>query len=146
MKMPTGRPAYPYSDGSKLRAPLRVATAFGWMRKRSSSGAGCAPTRKASPQLSAILKPHDVVVVSYDLPLWQGEEACLHLMSVMSPLSRDLALVFSPLLPASFYRLLNERCITLIDAPADEFHAQQRPQSQRSACATEGGDHGGRFP
>ena len=86
-------------------------------------GRGVRTNEEGIAQLSAILKPHDVVVVSYDLPLWQGEDACLHLMSVMSPLSRDLALVFSPLLPASFYRLLNERCITLIDAPADEFHA-----------------------
>ena len=45
-------------------------------------------------------------MLGFDLPLWQGEEACLHLMSVISPLADDLALVHAPLLPAAFYQLL----------------------------------------
>lgn len=57
----------------------------------------------------------------FDLPLWQGEEACLHLMSVISPLADDLALVFSPLLPAPFWQMLREKGIRLVEGDADEF-------------------------
>jgi N-dimethylarginine dimethylaminohydrolase len=86
-------------------------------------GRGVRTNQSGIDQLSAILAPHGVSVLAYDLPLWQGEEACLHLMSVMSPLADDLALVFAPLLPAAFYQLLKARGIRLIEAPADEFHA-----------------------
>ncbi|MDW5315326.1 dimethylarginine dimethylaminohydrolase family protein [Rhizobium sp. PL01] len=86
-------------------------------------GRGVRTNEEGISQLTEMLDPHGITVLGYDLPLWHGEEACLHLMSVMSPLSRDLALVFAPLLPASFYQLLKEWGITLIEAPADEFHA-----------------------
>jgi len=86
-------------------------------------GRGVRTNQAGIDQLSAILASHGVTVLAYDLPLWQGEEACLHLMSVMSPLADDLALVFAPLLPAAFYQLLKARGIRLIEAPADEFHA-----------------------
>ena len=74
-------------------------------------------------QMQAILAPLGVTVLGFDLPLWQGEEACLHLMSVISPLADDLALVHAPLLPAVFYMLLKERGITLVVAPEEEFAA-----------------------
>ena len=59
--------------------------------------------------------------MGFDLPLWQGEEACLHLMSVISPLADDLALVHAPLMPATFYFMLRDRGIRLIHAPEAEF-------------------------
>ncbi len=86
-------------------------------------GRGVRTNQEGIDQLTQMLAPHGVAVLAYDLPLWQGEEACLHLMSVMSPLAGDLALVFAPLLPAAFYQLLKKRGIRLIEAPADEFHA-----------------------
>jgi len=73
-------------------------------------------------QLAAILKPIGVTVLGYDLPLWQGIEACLHLMSVISPLSEKLALVHAPLMPAAFYLMLKERDYTLIHGSDTEFH------------------------
>jgi dimethylargininase len=86
-------------------------------------GRGIRSNQSGIDQLSAILAPLGVTVLGFDLPLWQGEEACLHLMSVISPLADDLALVHAPLLPASFYLLLKERGIRLIVAPAEEFAA-----------------------
>ena len=62
-------------------------------------------------------------MVGCDLPLWQGEEACLHLMSVVSPLADDLALVYAPLLPAAFWQLLKARNIELVEGDAEEFRA-----------------------
>ena len=86
-------------------------------------GRGVRTNQDGVDQLTTMLAPYGISVLAYDLPLWQGEEACLHLMSVMSPLAGDLALVFAPLLPAAFYQLLKKRGIRLIEAPADEFHA-----------------------
>lgn len=86
-------------------------------------GRGVRTNQEGIDQLGALLAPHGVAVLGFDLPLWHGEEACLHLMSVISPLADDLALVFAPLLPAAFYQLLKARGIRLIEAPADEFHA-----------------------
>jgi N-dimethylarginine dimethylaminohydrolase len=91
--------------------------------KTLAVGRGVRTNQAGIEQLSAILKPLGITVLGFDLPLWQGEEACLHLMSVISPLAEDLALVHLPLLPAAFYQLLNERGIRLIAAPEEEFAA-----------------------
>jgi N-dimethylarginine dimethylaminohydrolase len=92
-------------------------------RNTLAVGRGVRTNEDGISQLRAILGPHGVEVLAYDLPLWQGEEACLHLMSVISPLADDLALVFAPLLPFAFYRLLKDKGIRLIEAPAEEFQA-----------------------
>ena len=85
-------------------------------------GRGVRSNETGIRQMAALLQPHGIEVLGYDLPLWHGEEACLHLMSVISPLADDLALVHSPLLPAAFYQLLKARGITLVEGDAKEFH------------------------
>jgi len=93
-----------------------------WVDKTTLAvGRGIRSNQAGIEQLTALLQPLGIAVLGFDLPLWQGEEACLHLMSVISPLADDLALVHAPLLPASFYLLLKERGISMIVAPADEF-------------------------
>jgi N-dimethylarginine dimethylaminohydrolase len=93
-----------------------------WLDKKTLCiGRGVRSNQAGIDQVAEILKPLGVTVLGFDLPLWQGEEACLHLMSVISPLADDLALVHAPLLPASFYLLLRERGIIMIVAPEEEF-------------------------
>ena len=91
--------------------------------KTLAIGRGVRSNQSGIDQLAAMLAPHGIAVLGFDLPLWQGEEACLHLMSVISPLSDDLALVHAPLLPAAFYFLLKEKGIRLVVAPESEFAA-----------------------
>jgi N-dimethylarginine dimethylaminohydrolase len=86
-------------------------------------GRGVRTNQDGIQQLANLLGPHGIHVFGFDLPLWQGEAACLHLMSVISPLADDLALVFSPLLPAPFWQLLRDRGIRLVEGDAGEFHA-----------------------
>ncbi len=86
-------------------------------------GRGIRTNQSGIDQLTAILKPHGISVLSFDLPLWDGEAACLHLMSMISPLADDLYLVHAPLLPVALYQLMKARGIELIIAPADEFMA-----------------------
>jgi N-dimethylarginine dimethylaminohydrolase len=95
-----------------------------WVDSRTLAiGRGVRSNQAGIEQMQAILAPLDVTVLGFDLPLWHGEEACLHLMSVISPLADDLALVHAPLLPAAFYQLLRARGIKLIVAPEAEFAA-----------------------
>ncbi|MGE6739472.1 dimethylarginine dimethylaminohydrolase family protein [Allorhizobium pseudoryzae] len=91
--------------------------------KTLAVGRGVRSNQSGIEQLSAILAPIGVTVRGYDLPLWQGEEACLHLMSVISPLAEKMALVHAPLMPAAFYLMLRERGYTLIHAPEADFAA-----------------------
>lgn len=84
-------------------------------------GRGVRSNQDGIQQVSNILSPLGVKVYGFDLPLWQGEDACLHLMSVISPLADDLALVHSPLLPAPFWQMLRARGIKLVEGDPDEF-------------------------
>lgn len=86
-------------------------------------GRGVRTNKEGIEQLAGLLSPHGVAVHGFDLPLWHGEEACLHLMSVISPLADDLALVHAPLLPAAFYQMLKVRGIRLVDGDPGEFTA-----------------------
>ncbi|WP_235890573.1 dimethylarginine dimethylaminohydrolase family protein [Martelella alba] len=95
-----------------------------WVDEKTLAiGRGVRSNEEGIAQIRAMLAPFGISVLGFDLPLWQGEEACLHLMSVISPLADRLALVYAPLLPAAFYFLLKEKGYTLVEAPTDEFMA-----------------------
>jgi N-dimethylarginine dimethylaminohydrolase len=72
-------------------------------------------------QLRALLMPRGVVVVAFDLPHLHGPRECLHLMSFVSPLDRDLAVVYLPLMPVRLVELLQARGIGFVDVPEEEF-------------------------
>lgn len=86
-------------------------------------GRGVRTNQDGIQQMANLLSPHGISVFGFDLPLWHGEEACLHLMSVISPLADDLSLVYAPLLPAAFYQMLKAKGIRLVEGDADEFFA-----------------------
>ena len=50
-------------------------------------------------QISKMLSPFGVEVHAFDLPHFQGPDAVLHLMSVLSPISHTRAVVYEPLAP-----------------------------------------------
>jgi N-dimethylarginine dimethylaminohydrolase len=62
-----------------------------------------------------------VEVLVFDLPHWHGEGEVMHLMSLISPLDRDLVLVYAPLLPTRLMQLLPERGIRTVEVPDEEF-------------------------
>ena len=72
-------------------------------------------------QLRSLLGPLGVSVWQVDLPHYRGPSDVFHLMSVFSPVGRNLAVVFSPLMPVSFRSGLLERGYKLIEVPDDEF-------------------------
>jgi N-dimethylarginine dimethylaminohydrolase len=65
-----------------------------------------------------------VAVIAFDLPHWNGPGEVMHLMSFISPLDRDLALVYPRLAPVRLLELLSERGIAIVEVPDDEFETQ----------------------
>jgi N-dimethylarginine dimethylaminohydrolase len=63
----------------------------------------------------------DVEVVVFDLPHWHGRDEVMHLMSLISPLAPDLAVVYEPLLPTRLAQLLEARNVELVPIPDEEF-------------------------
>ncbi|MBA2721186.1 MAG: arginine deiminase [Chloroflexi bacterium] len=61
----------------------------------------------------------DVRIV--DVPYWKGPAELVHLMSVISPVSDELAVVFLPLLPAGLYEWLLELAIAIVEVPEEEY-------------------------
>ncbi len=72
-------------------------------------------------QLRELLAPLATQVVVVPLPHWKGPSDVFHLMSMVSPIDVDLALVYSPLLPVPFREYLTSRGISLVEVPEDEF-------------------------
>jgi N-dimethylarginine dimethylaminohydrolase len=61
----------------------------------------------------------EVIVVP--LPHWRGPADVFHLMSIISPIDRDLAVVYAPLLPVPFREVLIARGVSFVDVPDEEF-------------------------
>ena len=57
------------------------------------------------------------------LPHWRGPGDVFHLMSIISPVDRNLAVVFSPLMPVTFREALLAKGLSLIDVPDEEFES-----------------------
>ena len=84
-----------------------------------------------------------VEVVTFDLPHWNGAGEVMHLMSFISPLDRDLALVYPRIAPTRLMWLLAERGISVVEVPDDEFETQGSnvlALGPRRALALEGND------
>jgi dimethylargininase len=62
-----------------------------------------------------------VEVIAFDLPHFHGAGEVLHLMSLISPVDVDLAVVYLPLMPVRLAELLAERGTRLIEVPGEEF-------------------------
>jgi dimethylargininase len=57
----------------------------------------------------------------FDVPYWRGTAELIHLLSVISPVADDLAVVYLPLLPVGLWALLGELGIRLVEVPDEEF-------------------------
>ena len=72
-------------------------------------------------QLRHLLQALDVTVLDYSLPHYKGPSDVFHLMSVFSPVDKDLAVVYSPLMPIAFRNELLRRGYQLVEVPTEEF-------------------------
>ena len=74
-------------------------------------------------QLTALLEPLDVQVITVELPHYKGPSDVFHLMSILSPVDTNIAVVYSPLMPITFRNLLLQRGYQLVEVPEDEFES-----------------------
>ena len=94
-----------------------------WLDERTLLvGIGYRTNDEAVPALEAAFP--GVEVLAFDLPHWNGAGEVMHLMSFISPLDHDLALVYPRIAPVRLLRLLAERGIELVEVPDDEFESQ----------------------
>ncbi len=107
----------------RLRAP---ATAEGgdllWLdHDVLAVGQGFRTNAEGLGQLRGILGEMGVRIEAVPLPYYRGPQACLHLMSLISLLDDDLAVVYPRLLPIPFWRSLKDSGFDLIEVPEEEF-------------------------
>ena len=74
-------------------------------------------------QLTALLQPLGVQVITVPLPHYKGPGDVFHLMSILSPVHTNMAVVYSPLMPIVFRNLLLARGYQLIEVPDEEFES-----------------------
>ncbi len=74
-------------------------------------------------QLTALLQPLDVQVITVELPHYKGPSDVFHLMSILSPVDTNIAVVYSPLMPITFRNLLLQRGYQLVEVPEEEFES-----------------------
>ena len=94
-----------------------------WLDERTLLvGIGYRTNEQAVPALEAAFP--GIEVIPFDLPHWSGSREVMHLMSFISPLDSDLALVYPRIAPVRLLRLLAERGIGVVEVPEEEFASQ----------------------
>lgn len=77
--------------------------------------------KQGAKQLKDHLAPFGIEVRCYDLPDLFGEDICLHLMSLVSLLRDDLALVYAPAVPIRLRQDLRDLGYNIISIPTSEW-------------------------
>lgn len=74
-------------------------------------------------QLKDLLSPHGVNIIVVPLPHYKGPSDVFHLMSILSPVDKNLAVVYSPLMPIIFRNELLKRGFEFVEVPDEEFES-----------------------
>ncbi len=86
-------------------------------------GRGYRTNEEGIRQLQQLLNDLVDEVIVVPLPHWRGPDEVLHLMSLISPIDDDLALVYSKLLPVPFREWLLARGFKLLEVPDEEYES-----------------------
>jgi N-dimethylarginine dimethylaminohydrolase len=93
-----------------------------WLDERTLAiGLGFRTNAAGVRQIAAALKPLGARVLPVELPYYTGPAACLHLLSLISLVDQDMALVYPPLMSVPFWQELRRRGFRLIECPEAEF-------------------------
>jgi len=94
---------------------------FIWLDDKTAAvGLGTRTNEEGIRQLVELLGP-DVELKVVKLPPPDHPDDVFHLMSMISPVDKDLAVVYTPLMPKDFLDWLSDKGIQFIDVPEDEF-------------------------
>ncbi len=93
-----------------------------WLDSRTLVvGRGFRTNEAGACAIKSALEPYVDAVHVVDLPIDRGADYCLHTLSLISMLDRDLAVVSLPLMPVHLYGLLRERGVELIEIDEEEW-------------------------
>jgi len=93
-----------------------------WLDERTIAvGRGYRTNEVGIRQLKQLLEGIIDEFIVVPLPHWEGPEGVFHLMSFISPIDYNLALVYSRLLPVPFREWLLERGVKLLEVPYSEY-------------------------
>lgn len=93
-----------------------------WLDERTLAiGRSYRTNQAAIDQIQVLLASSGAQVEIFDLPHDQGPDWCLHLMSVVSPVREDLAVVYERLAPVALLQALNNRGIDTISVPETDW-------------------------
>ena len=84
-------------------------------------GRGFRTNQAGIDQLKTQLAEFDIEVHAFDLPVYHGASACLHLMSLASLIDSKVAAICKPLFPVGLYQLMQAMGFSLIEIPYDEY-------------------------
>jgi N-dimethylarginine dimethylaminohydrolase len=94
-----------------------------WIDSRTVAvGEGYRTNAEGIRQLQALLGD-GVQVLPVPLPHWTGPDDCLHLLSFISPVAPDLAVVYSRMMPVPFRQWLIGRGMRLVEVPDQEYES-----------------------
>ena len=93
-----------------------------WLGPRTLAvGIGYRSNTEGAAQLRRLLGHSIDELIEVPLPHWRGPGDVLHLMSLLSPVDRDLAVVYSPLMAVPFRQRLAALGIAFVEVPDEEF-------------------------
>lgn len=93
-----------------------------WLDPRTIAvGRGYRTNAEGIRQLRALLGDTVDELIEVPLPHWRGPGDVFHLMSIVSPVDRDLAVVYAPLLPVPFRERLLDFGMKFVEVPDEEF-------------------------
>ncbi len=93
-----------------------------WFEDQTAAvGIGYRTNKEGVEQLRDLTKGLVNEIIEVPLPHWNGPEECLHLMSMISPVDKDLAVVYSRMMAVPFREYLLEKGISLIEVPDEEY-------------------------
>jgi N-dimethylarginine dimethylaminohydrolase len=86
-------------------------------------GRGYRTNAEGIKQFESLIGEPTVECLIVPLPHWRGPGDVFHLMSILSPVDRDLAVVYSPLLPVPLRETLLDRGYRFVEVPDEEFES-----------------------
>lgn len=93
-----------------------------WVDERTVAvGEGYRTNAEGIQQLRKLLGDAVDQVLAVPLPHWTGPDDCLHLLSFISPVDRNKAVVYSRMMPVPFRQWLLNRGWQLIEVPDEEY-------------------------
>ena len=93
-----------------------------WVDERTLAvGQGFRTNAEGLRQLHELLGDAVAEVFPVQLPYWTGPQDCLHLLSFISIVDKDLAVVYSRLMPVPFREWLLDRGFRFVEVPDEEY-------------------------